>query len=168
MIDDVTSLKTTREKSLGKGSLRSHERSPNALKDFSPPRPPPSPKGKSEEDQLDFDDSDISLFKRVIQEIIGLRHSSFDDALTGIETIRRILSRFERLDQIFELAREGLASLEEWAAGHEFRELKKFLDSERAVFKATTIRLMALAKTPDSKTVALGFEVCVFFDRTKF
>lgn len=163
----MATLKTTREESPGRESPRSREKSSNASKHFSPPRPL-SPKGKIEEDQLDFDDNDISLFKRVVQEIIELRHSPSDDAPTGIETIGLVLSRFERLDPIFELAREGLASLEEWAARHEFSELKQFLDSERAVFKATATRLMALAKMPDSKGVSSVFEVCVFFDEKNF
>lgn len=140
----------------------------NTSKGFLPPRPPPLSPGKIEEDQLDFSDNDISLFKRVVQEIIKLRHLPSNDALIGVETIGLVLSRFERLDPSFELVRESLAYLEEWAAEHEFRELKQFLDSERAVFKATTARLMALAKMPDSREISLVFEVCIFFNEIKY
>jgi hypothetical protein len=167
MIEEVAPLKTTREKSPDRESLHSSERSSNASKDFSPPRSPSSPRGKIKDDQPDFDDNDISLFTRVVQEIIELRHSPSGDAPTGIETIGLVLSRFERLDPIFELAIEGLTALEEWAAMLEFRELKQFLDSELAIFKATTTRLMALAKTPNSKEVSWGFKVCVSSDETK-
>ena len=162
MIERVASLKSIKESSRSGDSLRSLEKPSNISTDFSPPRPPPLPREKTREVQPDFDDNDISLFKRVVQEVIDLRHSPSDDTPTGIETIWFLLSRFDRLDPLFGFVEEGLESLEEWAAVFEFRELKQFLDGERAVFEATIARLMTLVKTPASMGAKWIFEVCVF------
>jgi hypothetical protein len=130
----------------------------NISRPAQPIRPTPPPKEELEEIEPELDE-DITPFRRVVQEIIDFRHKSSNLNLPGIETIRVVLSKFDRLGGMFDLAREDLSPTTPRKVRRDFKKLNRELYTERLTFEDTAKRLLALSRTtfPESVT-ATSFE----------
>jgi hypothetical protein len=123
-----------------------------------PIRPTPPPKEELEEIEPELDE-DITPFRKVVQEIIDFRHKSSNLDLPGIETIGVVLSKFDRLGGMVDLAREYFSRTTPRKVGWDFKKLNRGLYTERLTFEDTAKRLLALSRTtfPES-VIATSFE----------
>lgn len=100
-------------------------------------------------------DEDISLFKRIAQEILSSRPNPSELAPPSIEIIDVVFARWYQVTQLGESIRGYLHQQEQWETRDVFVNLLVDIRGERYIFTDTAKRIRAFSKTALSSDIAL-------------